>query len=125
MIRAETTAINRPVVRVRSGHRLASVVATPCTPPEGIPMPISSLLLGVVAGIFARERWSRRENCRLGRLPTVVAEAAVAEVSTAEAMRAARLRQLGEAGTCRVYNCGKILHVDYDRGELIIEREPS
>ena len=40
-----------------------------------------------------------------------------------EAARAARLRQLGAAGTLRVYNCGKILHVDYERGALIIERE--
>jgi hypothetical protein len=58
----------------------------------------------------------RRGSSRLGRLPD-------AATPTAEASRAARLRQLGEDGTYRVYNCGKILHVDYERGELIVERE--
>jgi hypothetical protein len=29
------------------------------------------------------------------------------------------------ADVYRVHNCGKILHVDYSRGELIVEREPS
>jgi len=42
---------------------------------------------------------------------------------TAEAQREARLRELGEAGTYVVHNCGKILHVDYERGELICEKE--
>jgi len=37
--------------------------------------------------------------------------------------RAARLQQLGEAGTYKVHNCGKILHVDYDEGTLICERD--
>lgn len=37
--------------------------------------------------------------------------------------RAERLAQLGTAGTYRVYNCGTILHVDYERGELIVERQ--
>jgi hypothetical protein len=59
-----------------------------------------------------RRRWGER---RLGLLS--------AAVPTAEAARAARLRQLGEAGTYRVYNCGTILHVCYEQGELIIERE--
>lgn len=53
---------------------------------------------------------------RLGLLGT-------GSVPNAEARRAARLVELGEAGTYRVHNCGKILHVDYDRGELIVERE--
>lgn len=44
-------------------------------------------------------------------------------LGTAESRRADRLRELGEAGTYRVHNCGKILHVDYDRGELVVERE--
>ena len=58
----------------------------------------------------------RRYSVRIGRLPG-------AATPTAEAARAARLRELGETGTYRVFNCGKILHVDYDRGELIVERE--
>lgn len=56
---------------------------------------------------------------RLGQLPIAV----VPTAETADEDRQARLRQLGAAGTCRIYNCGKILHVDYDRGELVIERE--
>lgn len=59
---------------------------------------------------FARHLQQRRGARRLGLLPTV------------EAARHARLRQLGEAGTYRVHNCGRILHVDYERGELIVER---
>jgi hypothetical protein len=43
--------------------------------------------------------------------------------AAAETSRHTRLRQLGEAGTYRVHNCGRILHVDYDRGELIVERD--
>ena len=53
---------------------------------------------------------------RLGRL-------SIAGTPTAEAIRHERLRQLGEARTYRVHNCGTILHVDYERGELIVERE--
>lgn len=53
---------------------------------------------------------------RLGQLSS-------ATVPMAEAVRHERLRQLGGAGTYRVHNCGKILHVDYERGELIVERE--
>jgi hypothetical protein len=40
----------------------------------------------------------------------------------AAARRAAQLVRLGDPGTYRVYNCGRILHVDYERGELIVER---
>lgn len=76
-------------------------------------------LLDVVAvRPIARRLRRRLGDRRLGLLPT-------AAVPTAEAARAARLRQLGEAGTYRVYNCGKILNVDYERGELVIERERS
>lgn len=42
---------------------------------------------------------------------------------SAEVRRVARLAGLGEAGTYKVHNCGRILHVDYERGELIVERE--
>jgi hypothetical protein len=49
---------------------------------------------------------------RLGRL-----------LDLAEESRVARLRQLGAGDTYRVYGCGKILSVDYDRGELIVEKE--
>lgn len=54
---------------------------------------------------------------RLGLLGT-------GQAPSADARRAARLGALGSVGTTHVYNCGKILHVDYDRGELIVEREP-
>ncbi len=74
-------------------------------------------LLDVVAVRPIARRLRRLGDRRLGLLPGAV-------VPTAEAARAARLRELGEAGTYRVHNCGSILHVDYDRGELIVEREP-
>ena len=54
----------------------------------------------------------------LGQLPIVLAP-------TAEDARQARFRQLGAAGTYRVHNCGKILFVDYERGELVVERDGS
>lgn len=64
-----------------------------------------------------RQRASRqlRADRRLGLLGT-------GDGLSAEAHRAARLKELGTAGTYRVYNCGKILHVDYDRGELVVEK---
>jgi hypothetical protein len=96
--------------------------------PEGARVTLAALLLLDVALVALLDvvavrpiacRIRRRLGARrLGLLPT-------AAVPTAEAARAARLRQLGEAGTYRVHNCGKILHVDYDRGELIVERERS
>jgi hypothetical protein len=67
----------------------------------------------------------RRHDPRLGTLPHFFAARLVrarAALSAPEEDRGTRLLQLGEARTCRVHNCGKILHVDYDRGELIVER---
>lgn len=64
---------------------------------------------------IARTFRRRRGGHQLGRL-------SVAGTPTAEALRAARLRQLGEEGTYRVYNCGVILEVDYERGQLVVER---
>jgi len=75
------------------------------------------LLDAAVVRPIAR-RLRRGEGARrLGLLAATVA------APTAEVERAARLRDLGEAGTYRVYNCGRILHVDYERGELIVDRE--
>jgi len=77
---------------------------------------IAALLVGLLIGSFVPVRRWYRTDRRLGAL-------SAAAVPTAEAARAARLRQLGEAGTYRVHNCGRILHVDYERGELIVERD--
>lgn len=75
-----------------------------------------TLLCGMLIGSFVPvRRWGWTDR-RFGGLPAAV-------VPTAEAARAARLCQLGEGGTYRFHNCGTILHVDYDRGELIVERE--
>jgi hypothetical protein len=94
--------------------------------PEGARVTLVSLLLldlilialcdVAIVRPLARRLRRRFGAQRLGLLPSAV-------VPMAEAARVARLRQLGEAGTYRVYNCGKILHVDYDRGELIVEEE--
>lgn len=78
-------------------------------------MTLAALLLGIVLGVFV----SRRRGChidqRLGMLP----------MASPASERAERLAQLGTAGTYRVYNCGTILHVDYVRGELIVERRSA
>jgi len=71
--------------------------------------------LVVAAWIQTRARQFFTDR-RLGLLGT-------GRVLNAEGRRAVRLAELGEAGTYRVHNCGKILHVDYDRGELVVERE--
>ncbi len=79
-------------------------------------MTVLALLLGMLIGKFVPiRRWFRRDR-RLGLLPGAV-------VPTAEAARATRLRELGSAGTTRVHNCGEILFVDYDRGEMIVARD--
>jgi hypothetical protein len=89
-----------------------------------------ALLDAVVVRPIARRLRRRSGARRLGQLPIGMAavnrsapriEEEVA--AAAEASRHTRLRQLGEAGTYRVHNCGRILHVDYDRGELIVERD--
>lgn len=77
---------------------------------------LASLLSAAIHRSIAHHLRLRRSSGRLGLLPATAAP-------TAETVRAARLRELGETGTYRVLNCGKILHVDYDRGELIVERE--
>lgn len=77
---------------------------------------VVALFDGMVVRPIERRLRRRFVARRLGLLPCVV-------VPVAEDARASRLRQLGERGTLRVHNCGKILHVDYDRGELIVERE--
>lgn len=77
---------------------------------------LMAVVVGIHAGILRVLRRNGGGDRRLGLLPTAV-------VLTTEASREARLRQLGKAGTYRVYNCGKILHVDYERGELVVERE--
>lgn len=76
------------------------------------------LIVGIVVGALGgfRARGCIRVQPRLGLLAD---RAAVA----AETSRAARRRQLGDAGTYEVLNCGRILHVDYDCGKLIVERE--
>lgn len=78
-------------------------------------MMLVALLFGMLVGtaVPGHRLW-RRMDRRLGALPAA---------ETPEDARAARLRQLGEEGTYRVYNCGRILHVDYERGQLIVERE--
>jgi len=76
---------------------------------------IALLVVAAVRPIAHRLRQRLGER-RLGRLLGM-------GISTGEAGRQDRLRQIGEAGTYRVHNCGKILYVDYDRGELIVERE--
>jgi len=63
-----------------------------------------ALLLGILVGAFARSRRRCRTDRRLGLLAT--------------SARADRLR-LG-AGTCRVHNCGEILHVPCEGGELVV-----
>lgn len=72
-----------------------------------------ALLVGILLGSFVPvRRWTRSDR-RLGLL-------SASGTPTPEAARTERLRQLGEAGTYRVHNCGEILHVDYERGELIV-----
>lgn len=46
------------------------------------------------------------------------------EAPSAEARRAACLAELGDAGTYRTYNCGEILCVDFERGQLVCAKEP-
>lgn len=77
-------------------------------------MTLAALLLGMLFGSFVPVRRWYRTDRRLGTLPVA---------TTPASARADRLSQLGEAGTYRVYNCGKILYVDYERGQLIVERE--
>lgn len=84
--------------------------------PSAILLVLTPLLSAAIHHSIAHHLRRRRSSGRLGLLPGAAAP-------TAEAVRAARLRELGEAGTIRVHNCGKILHVDYDRGDLIVERE--
>jgi len=81
---------------------------------------LTALLISVVAGVLVRFRVPSRvcTDHRLGLLGGPVR-------SPAEAVRAARLRQLGEAGTRSVHNCGRILSVDYDRGEFVVQRRAA
>lgn len=74
-------------------------------------MSLIALVIGAFVGWIARSRRGCRSDRRLGRLPGAQAPAV---------LRAARLRTLGEAGTLRIYNCGEILHVDYEHGELVV-----
>jgi hypothetical protein len=76
-------------------------------------------VVGTVAFIRAR-RGDRCTDRRIGLLG-----APVIPTSAAEAARMSRLLQLGEAGTYRVYNCGKIWRVDHERRELIVLRRPA
>ena len=79
------------------------------------------MMLGLVSfasllvGVWIRGRFLPRDR-RLGQLGTG---------ANAEAARAARLVELGEAGTYKVYNCGEILHVDYERRVMIVARRPD
>ncbi len=63
-----------------------------------------------------RDRRRLRADRRLGLLGT-------GNATSAEARRAARLVELGNAGTYTTHNCGEILHVDYDRGILTCARD--
>jgi hypothetical protein len=72
-----------------------------------------SLLL--VAWLQARTRRLFTDR-RLGLLGT-------GDAPSADARRAARLAELGENGTYKVFNCGEILYVDYERGQLICARD--
>lgn len=78
-------------------------------------MTLFALLLGFFVGAVV----SRRRRCRTDRRLGCLSAA-----PTPEVLRADRLRQLGDAGTLRVYNCGEILQVDYERGELVIAAAP-
>lgn len=74
---------------------------------------LTILVFGVLIGVFARCRSRCASDRRLGQL-------SLSSTPTVEEARAEKLRQLGPAGTYRVYNVGEILHVDYERGELIV-----
>jgi hypothetical protein len=75
--------------------------------------------ISMIAGAWIKSRSCRRwPDHRLGLLGTGAGTGL-----SDEARRAARLAELGEAGTYKTYNCGRILHVDYERGELIVERD--
>jgi hypothetical protein len=77
--------------------------------------------ISMIAGAWIKSRsWRRRSDHRLGLLGT---GAGAGVAMSDEARRVARLAELGEAGTHKTYNCGRILYVDYERGELIVERE--
>lgn len=72
-----------------------------------------ALLLGIFVGAFMRTRRRCRTDRRLGLL-------APSTASTVAEVRVDRRRQLGEAGPYRVHNCGEILHLDYEGGELVV-----
>ena len=99
-----------------------------------------ALLDVVVVRPIARRIRCRLGNRRIGQLPAVASVLAEGAHHVAqrppdvtaphrlcragrEEARRARLLQLGEAGTYKVYNCGKILDVDFEHGVLICERE--
>ena len=71
--------------------------------------------ISLLAGLLLRRRRPSNDH-RLGLLATEGSP-------SAEARRSARLAELGERGTYKVYNCGEILHVDYERSELICARD--
>jgi hypothetical protein len=74
-------------------------------------------VISLLAGAWIQAQAGRcLADRRLGRLGT-------GDVSSDEMRRAVRRAELGESGTYKVHNCGRILHVDYERGELIVERE--
>lgn len=75
---------------------------------------ISLLALLIGALIQSRRRFLVEQ--RLGLL-------GIGETPSDEERRAARLAELGEEGTYKTFNCGEILHVDYERGELICARD--
>lgn len=76
---------------------------------------IALLLGGLIGSFVLMSCW-----CWIARRRELLLTAVV---SRAEAARASRLQKLGEAGTSRVYNCGKILLVDFERGMLVVERK--
>jgi hypothetical protein len=44
------------------------------------------------------------------------------EDECAHAARRDRLKQLAPGQVERIHNCGRILHVDYAKGEIVVER---
>ena len=84
-------------------------------------MLIAILVLSVI--VLSRVRVGGRHRCSDRRIGLLGAP--VIPTSAAEAARTSRLLQLGEAGTYRVHNCGKILRVDYERGDLVVSRRPA
>jgi hypothetical protein len=85
---------------------------------DGAVITIVTIVIALYVGAFLQARGWRclLPDRRLGLL------GAGSRPMDAAVRRAARLAELGEAGTYTTHNCGEILHVDYERSILTCAR---